>query len=208
MPILTIIGNRPGGAGPVHFRHDTNNHTGEPLSLSFDNGATWETYDPNNRPANEAQWRLALYVAAVDSWNSLLASQQNCNTSGTFDIFLAQYLLIPDPPCPHCNSPNGVCEAWKYYPVYVTRMLTFLHFGSGPHGALWTFPNQAWVVRREVYRAQHDTHAPPGSPLEAPAHWTLYQGVRVGPTCLHDGIRCLCDYNIVWTQFGTYPRPT
>lgn len=207
MPVLTLTCDMLGG-GQVYFRHDTNNNN-QPLSLSFD-GVNWQAYDPNNPPPNDNQCRVALFHAAVDFWYSALpANQRNCNISAAFAVHLSSLLLgdlIPGgPQCQHCNNPDGTCESYKFYPGHLTRMLCYLQNGSGRNGNLWSFPNQAPVVRKLVYGMHR--HAAPGSPFAAPNHWNIHNNCPVGPTCVVDGIRRLCDYNIIWNQLGTMPRP-
>ena len=198
----------------VDFRTNTAIYNTHRLVFSI-NGGVWQDWNPENPPPNDGDLRLAMWHGAVPSWRALPQPRHGYNNAEDLaHILLTDLLanLLPGGPanCPHCNNAgmaggNPVCEAYMFYPTYLMTCLAYMHNGSGPGNADWNFPNQSWIVLRDTY-AIH-TAAAHGSPYYRSGIWLLYRGWNVGPTCVIDCIRRLCDYNIRCTQFGTMPRP-
>lgn len=207
---------RLGRVLPFVFHHVTNDRN-EPLLISDDGGQNFNPYDTVNLhvPANFAtdlERRIALFHAAVVMLLGFHASQHCWNNTKTIAEHLLALLLgnlLPGPhQCQYCGNPGGICESYRTFPVHVVRLLWMIQSGSGGHGlGTWQFPAQAPVVRFLQYELYTDaTNQHPQSQYACP-NWIIHHHSRVGPTCVMDGIRLLCDYNVQWPQFGTMPRP-
>jgi len=204
--------------GQVIFGRVTND-LNEPLLVSHDGGQNFIPCNTNNlnTPAGfemDRQLRIALFHTVIDMFLALPPPSQHCwSTSAPLSQHLLHYLLGDLKPgglqCQHCNNPNGVCESCRTFPLHVVRLMWMLQSGSGGRGVgTWVFDAQAPVVRHlqyDIYRNATNNH--PMSQYARP-NWEVRDGsARVGPTCVQDGIRFICDCNIKWDDIGTMPRP-